>query len=61
MNPETGRIYRTPEEIKAARKRGEPLVDITPSFDRHNNEFREAMKGNRASLRSKRNRKPVKR
>ena len=61
MNPETGRIYRTPEEIEAARKRGEPLVGITPSFNRHNNEFRDAMKGSRLNLRSKRNRKPVKR
>ena len=28
MNTDTGRIYRTAEEIEAAKKRGEPLVEI---------------------------------
>lgn len=30
MNTDTGRIYRTAEEIEAARKRGEPLVEVSP-------------------------------
>ncbi len=29
MNTETGKIYKTAEEIEAARKRGEPLVPIS--------------------------------
>jgi len=29
MDPKSGRIYRTPEEIEAARARGEELVEIT--------------------------------
>lgn len=29
MNIETGKIYRTPEEIKAALDRGEPLVPVS--------------------------------
>lgn len=29
MNTNTGRIYRTPEEIAAARARGEPLAEVS--------------------------------
>lgn len=29
MNPESGRIYRTTEEIEAARSRGEPIVQVS--------------------------------
>ncbi|HVH53608.1 MAG TPA: hypothetical protein VNA32_05675 [Actinomycetota bacterium] len=29
MNTETGRIYREQEEIEAARKRGEPVVEVS--------------------------------
>ena len=29
MNTETGEIYHTPEEVKAAMERGEPLAEAT--------------------------------
>lgn len=38
MNSDTGRIYVTEEEIKAAHKRGEPLEPIGPrvaEMDKH--------------------------
>jgi hypothetical protein len=38
MNPDTGRVYVTEEEINAARKRGEPLEPIGPrvaELDKH--------------------------
>ena len=30
MNTDTGKIYRTPEEVSAARQRGEPIVEASP-------------------------------
>lgn len=66
MNPETGKIYRTAAEVEAARQRGEPLVELTPSFDARNDEFGETRRGrnlfpktfNASSRRNRR--KPVK-
>jgi len=28
MNTETGKLYMTPEEVKAAKARGEPLIEL---------------------------------
>lgn len=52
MNTDDGRIYRSAEDIAAARERGEPLVEVSEEVALLMEEGRESRKARHAEMQS---------